>query len=159
MRGGLATLVILLLVACSGQELSGQWPDTTFDRTVLERVSLDKRIVIIEQVPRFLVPGQGSSINVDASFDHYLFWDFCRGPGLVWQMIALRPDSRAGSGWSYTRTRTTPAKGNREADTRVTQGYVRGAVAGYAALKKAGLAFFEPGEIKCDAKYGDPLGT
>ncbi len=145
----------LLIAGCTAAPTTGDWPEMKIDRSELERVSLKGRIVIVEQVPRFLQ--FGNTQVVSSSLDHYLFWDFCRGPGLVWQMVALRPDDRANSGWSFTRTRTIPALGSRAAETNVTEGFVERRIVDYRDLKKAGLAFFKPGAIKCDATYGDPI--
>ncbi|SDE08461.1 MULTISPECIES: hypothetical protein [Kordiimonas] len=149
------SLVALLVVGCTAVPTTGDWPEAKIDRSEIERVSLKGRIVIIEQVPRFLQ--FGSAQVVSPSLDHYLFWDFCRGSGTVWQMVALRPDERASSGWSYTRTRTFPATKRHEAETRVTEGFLERRIAGFEDLRKAGLSFFKPGTIKCDATYGDPI--
>ncbi|MFC4349280.1 hypothetical protein ACFO5Q_15615 [Kordiimonas lipolytica] len=155
MRHWIFGISAMLLAGCASAPTAGEWPEMKIDRSELERVSLKGRIVIIEQVPRFLQ--FGSARIVSPSLDHYLFWDFCRGSGLVWQMVALRPDDRASSGWSFTRTRAIPATQNHAAETQVTEGFVERRIVGYADLKKAGLAFFKPGAIKCDATYGDPI--
>lgn len=149
------TSLILVLVGCGQTLPPGNWPDTKYSRTVLERAALDGRIVVIEQMPRFLVAGGGSATNFDASFDHYVFWDFCRGPDAIWQMVTLRPDGRARSGWSYTQTLVSPAQNGRDGHTQVTEGFLRQPVNGFPALKAAGLSFFQPGLIRCDAQYGD----
>lgn len=153
-------IVILLLCACvAAPPKPTEWPDVAMKRVELERVSLDGRIIVIEHVPRFLTPGVGSYGNMDSRFDHYYFWDFCRGDELVWQMVVLRPDSRARSGWSFTKTVTIPPQKDNPGNTRVTEGVVRNAIAGFADLRIAGLAHFRPGEFRCDASYGDPLST
>jgi hypothetical protein len=143
------------LMACTASFPAGQWPETKFNRAELERVSLDGRIIVVEQVPRFPAAGHGATSNVDAAFDQYLFWDFCRGPEAVWQMVTLRPDSRARSGWSYTRTVVEPASRGHAGSTRVTEGLLHQRINGFAALRAAGLAFFKPGAMRCDAQYGD----
>lgn len=155
MRQLIFLILAVLLAGCTTAPTTGDWPEMKIDRSEIERVSLKGRIVIIEQVPRFLQ--FGNTQVVSSSLDHYLFWDFCRGSGTVWQMVALRPDDRASSGWSFTRTRTIPATDMHEAETRVTEGFVDRRIAGFKNLRKAGLSFFKPGAIKCDATYGDPI--
>lgn len=157
MRLAFLLIMLTMLASCTRHQAMGPWPDMALERKILERPSLDGRIIAIEQVPRFLVVrGGASALNHDASFDHYLFWDWCRGNGFEWQMVTLRPDGRAASGWSYTRTLMTAETSNGR-DIKVTEGFVKGTVADYQRLREIGLAFFEPGTFRCDIKTADAV--
>ncbi len=160
MRLILSLCLCMIVAACAAQRTDmGPWPDRAHDRKLLERVSLGGRIIAIEQVPRFLVStGKGSAINYNSSFDHYMFWDWCRGGGFEWQMVTLRPDGRASSGWSYTRSLMTPetAAGR---TIKVTEGFLKGVIVDYKALKAAGLAFFTPGAFRCDIRTADAVAA
>ncbi|WP_417464695.1 hypothetical protein [Kordiimonas sp.] len=160
MRLILSLCFCALVAACAAQRTDmGPWPDRAHERKLLERVSLGGRIIAIEQVPRFLVStGKGSAINYSSSFDHYMFWDWCRGGGFEWQMVTLRPDGRATSGWSYTHTLMTreTAEGR---DIKVTEGYLKGVIIDYQALKAAGLSFFKPGAFRCDIRTADAVAA
>ena len=159
MRATFLIFITLALAACSSHQAMGPWPEMALERKLLERVSLGGRIIAIEQVPRFIVAtGAGSALNHDASFDHYMFWDWCRGGGFEWQMVSLRPDGRAASGWSYTRTVMTPETAHGR-DIKVTEGFLKGQVPDYQSLRSLALAFFEPGAFKCDIKTADAVAA
>ncbi|WP_417451169.1 hypothetical protein [Kordiimonas sp.] len=159
MRTVICGVILLALAACASHTSMGPWPDTAYERKILERPSLEGRIVAIEQVPRFLVnAGQSSALNHDASFDHYLFWDWCRGKDFEWQMVTLRPDGRANSGWSFTRTIMT-SETEYGRDIRVTEGFLKGDIADYQVLRAAGLGFFTPGAFKCNIRTADAVAN
>jgi len=147
-----------LVCACTTAVPTGEWPDTAYRRTELEQVSLKGRLVMVEQVPRFLAAGGSGAprLNADASFDQYIFWDLCRGEGVPWQMVTLRPDAKARSGWGYTYTRIEPATETRSGETIIREGRLRRTVAGYEDLKTAGLSFFKAGEFTCNSPSDDP---
>ncbi|WP_262690686.1 hypothetical protein [Kordiimonas aestuarii] len=159
MRTILSVITIIVLTSCTTHKAMGPWPDMALERKILERPSLEGRIIAIEQVPRFLVSrGTASALNHDPSFDHYLLWDWCRGNGFEWQMITLRPDGRASSGWSYTRTVMTAETADGR-DIKVTEGFLKGTIVDYKALRAAGLAFFQPGVFTCDIRTADAVAN
>ncbi|TNE61117.1 MAG: hypothetical protein EP335_16835 [Alphaproteobacteria bacterium] len=151
-------LTLLLPVACAAPMVEmGEWPAVAYSRTELERVPQGGHLIVIEQVPRFIAQGGDGRArpNADSSFDQYLFWDWCRGGGMAWQMVVVRPDAKVRSGWRYTKTVVTPGADGYGGETRITEGNIEGQIIRYADLRTAGLAFFPPTSFTCDRLTAD----
>ena len=142
----LVAIAFFLLSACTAPETSDRF-------STVEMVSLDGRIIQIEEKREFYVGLSAFTFanSSDVRGKTFAFFDFCRETPLEWKMVVVMPNETGEADWNYVLTHFMNKQDDGKWEEKATtRGILPVNIRNFGDLKAAGLDFFEPNLFGCE---------
>ena len=156
----IVSMVGLGVSGCTQHYETGEWPAKPQTYAQIDLVSLEGRLVIIDQKPRRNLLAFDESENFTSDYDKYTFWDYCREKTPEWVLVEYKRRISDAPVFDYTKTVMHNKDGKKDTAPTITTGRVRQNISNFEDLRKVGLSHFKPGLMKCEKDpkmivYGD----